>query len=65
MAGLTFSLTQTFSYTTGIEKARSLIESVENGDIRGFINPIVAPGGHVLLHKGQNGNEILRNQENP
>jgi len=26
----------------GIEKARPLIESVENGDLMGFINPIVA-----------------------
>ena len=26
----------------GIERARPLIESVENGDLMGFINPIVA-----------------------
>ncbi|ASJ11403.1 type II toxin-antitoxin system VapC family toxin [Thermococcus thioreducens] len=49
----------------GIEKARSLIESVENGDVRGFINPIVASEVMFFYIKAKTGMKSYEIKKTP
>ncbi|WP_457752674.1 PIN domain-containing protein [Thermococcus sp.] len=46
-------------HLSGISEAKKLIESAESGNIRGFINPIVASEVLFILHQSPNQYKIL------